>query len=353
MKEVRHFNVGNGNCSVVQGDNFVMAIDLNGSEDENSFDMIKPYLRLHKGVLVLDMLVVTHGDRDHCGGFAIFKEKIDEGKLVIGTIMHQGYDRSSEGSETLSSDYLALQKEISRRGKVDAPSFGDLVHQPKAGETETFFNDKIENWPSDLYITIFSPIVGDSEDSEYSVNDLSIVLKLDFKGLSFLYAGDTTSKYCQDRLIPWLENNKSFKDLLSSDILVVSHHGSATFFGKDRESVRDAIPLPDNYETLDLIAAGEFILSAGSKFPTGRDASGDNPPHYAAWKWYHKWMRDNLNVAIEDKHPSIIHYTCEGNKRWSYNSETEKWCLNPISIVKSKSLKEALPAVSPKIWGGY
>jgi hypothetical protein len=54
---------------------------------------------------------------------------------------------------------------------------------------------------------------------------------------------------------------------------------------------------------------------AEKQFPTSRDESGRQPPHYAAYKWYHKWFREHRGVSEEDEHPEEFKYTADGHIR--------------------------------------
>ena len=243
MKEIIHYNVEKGNCCVIKDDDFVMVVDMKSTEDKDSYDLISPHFRDKDGTNCIDVLVITHGDRDHCGGFKKFKEKIDEGELIIGKILHQGYDRTNT-DEDYSEDYEKLQEEIDRREAIDDPEFGDFVHAPKNGDEQDIILEGIE-FPDDLTWLQLSPFDGDDEDSEYDVNDLSLVFRLDFDGLNgMLFCGDSSSTYWQDKIIPdYLEENS---EAAKSSNCVIAHHGSFSFFGTDRDEVRDADPEPDN-----------------------------------------------------------------------------------------------------------
>ncbi len=198
------------------------------------------------------------------------------------------------------------------------------MEQPKSGNEEDVLFIEIER-PDNLKVQVLGPFDGDDEESDYDHNDLSIVLKIDYFDKTLLYAGDSSSKYWQDRIIPDLLDEDETEDFVDSEILVVSHHGSYTFFGENRDDVREADPEPDNYEALNRIAPDDLIISAKDKFPTSRDKSGDEPPHYAAFKWYHKWFRDNHNVQEDDKHPDSFKYTSESNIRQEYRNNKWKW----------------------------
>lgn len=310
MKRIVHFNVGKGNSSVVETDDFVMAIDLQCSEEKSSYELISPFFRTKDNKDCLDVLVVTHGDLDHCGGYKKFQEEIDEGNLIIGKIIHQDFNRIANNEEDLSEDYITFQNEIDRRAAISASTFGDLVCGPKKGDDVSIVMEGVD-YPEDLVFNVISSIAGDTVDDGYNVNDLSLVFLFDMDQLGgILFTGDSTSKYWKERLMPNLEENE-----VNSKYLVVSHHGSYTFFGSDRHEVRNADPYPDNYQSMNEIKPEELIISAFSKFPTSRDASGDLPPHYAAYKWYHKWFEENRDVKDkkEEPHPKSWHYTSEGN----------------------------------------
>lgn len=345
METITHFSVGNGNCSLIEGEDFVMIIDLNSTEDkESSFELLKPYFRKKDGKDCIDVLCITHGDLDHCSGFKKFKEAMDNDELVTGSIWHQGYDRRIyEDKKDLSEDYQELQKEIDRRAKITNPSFGDIQKALEASNSSEEAFDGVEK-PSEMEVKILSPFSKDDEASEYCHNDQSLVLNLEFKSLNVLYASDSSSKYWQDRIIPELLDKKSTQDWARASILVVSHHGSYTFFGDNRDDVRNADPEPDNYDALNRIKPTNLIISSKKKFPTSKDQSGDEPAHYAAYKWYHKWFRENRSVSEEDKHPRSFRYTNENNVRLEYKGDQWVWIKNwdhnpPEEVEESKESK--------------
>lgn len=325
MKQITHFRVGNGSCCLIEATDFVMIVDLNKTEDkDSSYDLLKPYFRQKDGKDCIDVLCITHGDEDHCLNYGKFQEEVDAGNLVIGTIWHQRYDRTKvEEKDDLPEDYKILQKEIDRRKKVNNPEFGDLQIALRAGNTEQEAFEGVD-YPEDLTMKTISPIEGHDESSDYNHNDQSLVFNLNLENLEgMLFTGDSSAEYWQEQIIPeYLDDNEGDA---KANYLVAAHHGSYSFLGKDRDEVREADPHPDNYEALDKIEPHELIVSAKDKFPLSGDSSGDEPPHYAAWKWYHKWFRDNREVKEDDKHPDCFHYTSEGNVRLEYKNKKWKW----------------------------
>ncbi|MBN2819310.1 MAG: MBL fold metallo-hydrolase [Bacteroidales bacterium] len=328
---VTHFKVGNGNCCVIKSDNFVMIVDLNKTDDkESSYELLKPFFRQKDGVDTIDVLYITHGDEDHCLGFGKFKKEIDEGNLKIGSIWHQNYDKEKyhdpKKDPALSESYLALNKEIKRRKELNSVEFGDIQKALKAKDDNTEAFEGLDE-PENFQVKVISPVAGDDEDSVFGHNDLSLIIKFEIEGKSMLFTGDTSSKYWQERIIPEVLDIEDYEDWAKAEVLEVGHHGSYDFFGQDRASVREADE-PGNYEALDRIAPDDLIISSEFRFPTSKDASGDQPPHYAAWKWYHKWFRENHSVKEHDKHPDQFNYTSEGNLRLEFDGVNWKWIKN-------------------------
>ncbi len=122
---ITFFQVGNGNFTLISVDDINIVVDINGTEEKTSLEMLRPFLPEEDGTLRLDVLCITHGDLDHCGGFAEFKEEIDEGRLVVGEIWHPNYDRTLV-SDDLPDDYLALYDEIMRRREIQGDEYGDV-----------------------------------------------------------------------------------------------------------------------------------------------------------------------------------------------------------------------------------
>lgn len=337
-RTIYHFQVGNGNCSLIESENFVMIVDLCNTEDyESSYDMLKPFLRLNEeGMECIDVLCVTHGDEDHCKGFRKLQEKIDSGELLIGAIWHQGIDRRiNEDVKDLPDDYLALQEEIDKRNDIVSPKYGQYENAIIVGETPRYSDIY---FPYDLEISICNPSEEKIYSDEYILNDLSIVMRINFANLGgMMFTGDTSSKAWQESILPSVSGD----DEIKTKFLVCSHHGSYNFFGEDRDAVREADPYPENYEALDYVDFDFLIISSSSRFPTNGDSSGDDPPHYAAWKWYHRWLVDNRNVNEDDKHPNEFIYCLDGNIKIDFLGNTWDIDRNWNSTEEMKRREEA------------
>jgi hypothetical protein len=286
---------------------------------------LESLLPKRNGTRVLDVLCISHGDKDHCGGFAAIKKEMDSGKLTVGSIWHPNYDRvKMEGAEGLPEDYLALRAEIMRRRGSQSRVFGN-IEIPLTAWDQT--RDAFEGLPhpKDFSLRVLSPYVKDEGDKDWDVNEISLVVNVTVSNLSILFTGDSGSKIWQERIIPYTLKHPEKKAWAQAAILVASHHGSSSFFDETREDCRDADPHPLNYPALDYISPNHLIVSASQRFPTNGDAKGDMPPHYAAWKWYHQWYRKKHGVSESDSHPKHFRYTADGHVRLEYENGSWKW----------------------------
>ena len=111
-----------------------------------------------------------------------------------------------------------------------------------------------------------------------------------------------------------------YKDWAKADVLIAAHHGSFTFFDKDRETARDN---PSNYVSLEKkIKPNRILVSSSERFPM-KDEENQQPPHYAAYKWYKKYLADARLCRKEDEHPFL--YSCDGNVRFELRNG--KWSV--------------------------
>lgn len=182
---VSFIDVGQGDCSLIQCDGYVILID--GGEAEQ-VKKVEKYL-LASGVRQIDGYILTHPHFDHIGAAAdiISDYKVD-------TVYMTDFDDYNMPVTNCFENVLnAIDKkncEIVTVKKGDKFNFGDLK------------------------INILSP---SSQTDDY--NDMSIVFRAEYKSVSFLFTGDASS-LIEDQLIDSGEH-------LKSDVLKVGHHGSA------------------------------------------------------------------------------------------------------------------------------
>ena len=307
---------------MVQNETATFVFDLNnvpadadGNGAKTSWELLKPLVKEdNKGRKVIDVLLISHGDNDHCGGFTEFKKAIDDGELVVGNLLHCGYDRrKNEKKSELPEDYLKLADEIDRRNGKEG--FGDKAIALKAGGELPLAEG--------ITLRVLNPVVKD-DNVEANEHSIACVLELP-EGLKVLLPGDTGCEAWVDKIIPWAEKNKK-TDWLKAHLIVASHHGSHGFFGRDRDLVFNADPHPENYPVLHTIDAQSLVLSACARFPLNGDESGDQPPHYAAYKWYHQWWRETHDVDEDDAHAEDHwRHTADGHCRLELEGREWKW----------------------------
>ncbi|MFA6355156.1 MAG: MBL fold metallo-hydrolase [Candidatus Paceibacterota bacterium] len=141
----------------------------------------------------IDMIVATHGDMDHIGGFPLLLDN-----YKIGSILENGVVGDSKASMSLEEKIIKkkINKVIAKKG----------MH--------IILDDK-----RNIYFDILFP---DRSVENLESNEASIVGKLVYGESSFLFTGDA-SLYTEN-LIEWNENDSTLK----TDVLKLGHHGSRT-----------------------------------------------------------------------------------------------------------------------------
>jgi len=141
----------------------------------------------------IDMLIATHNDMDHIGGFPLL---LDNYKIT--SIIENGAI-----SNTKTSSILEEKIEKKKINKIIASRGMRIV-----------LDDK-----KNIYFDILFP---DRGVSKMDSNDGSIVGKLVYGENSFMFTGDAT--IYTENLIEWNEK----EDTLKADVLKLGHHGSNT-----------------------------------------------------------------------------------------------------------------------------
>jgi competence protein ComEC len=175
-----------------------MLIDGGGLYD-GRFDIgknvIAPFLWSRK-IRRIDTLVLTHPDPDHLKGLNFIASQFS-----IGQFWDNGFQTESES-------YLQLRKTLNEK-KIKTQSLNE--------ETPPQIINGVE-------ISVLNPPVWKAMERKvhrhWDLNNSSLVLKLRFKNVSVLLAGDI-GKEAEERIL-----RKDY--LLRSDILKIPHHGSSS-----------------------------------------------------------------------------------------------------------------------------
>lgn len=183
-------DVGQGDCCFITTKTLKnILVDTGGSNDYNvGKNVLVPYL-LDRRVKKLDYVFISHFDTDHSLGCA----KIIENLTVSNLILNKQLEENDIYKHIVS---IAKQKKV------------NLIYV-KAGDVITLNGVKIKILhPQEKLI------------AENSINNNSIVFKLEYKSFSILFTGDIEN--IAEEVI--LSKNINLK----ADILKVAHHGSKT-----------------------------------------------------------------------------------------------------------------------------
>ena len=180
--EAHFIDVGQADCTLLICDGEAMLIDAGNVDAEK---IILPYLE-ELGIDRLAATIVTHPHADHYGGMREVFTEIETDTFYSPFRSHP----SGSFNTLVNYVYYTLKKEVT------VPEQGDFFYLGAAK------------------ITFLGPVRTDYED----LNDTSLVFRVDYGQISFLFTGDMESIAEQDLL----ETNVNLK----ADVLKVGHHGS-------------------------------------------------------------------------------------------------------------------------------
>ncbi len=185
-----HFvDVGQGDGIVVRCGDTTVVID--GGDPDKSDRVIS--LLKENGVQIVDCYIATHPHADHIGAAA----DIISGFFVKSVMMTQ----FSELNMPTSVPYEKMMEAIREKKS-------EIIYAA-GGDSFDF---------GQLHLDVFAPL---SETSDY--NDMSLVIKLTYKGVSFLFTGDAGTA---------VENQMMGAQYdLHATVLKVGHHGSNSSTG--------------------------------------------------------------------------------------------------------------------------
>ncbi|MDP8236083.1 MAG: MBL fold metallo-hydrolase, partial [Candidatus Erginobacter occultus] len=162
--EVVFLDVGQGDSVLVTTPSgFRVLID--GGDGKGSFsrdqaeEVIIPYLR-RAGIRKLDAVAVTHPHFDHLGGLVSL---LGNRKIEVGEVL-------DPGARYPSDDYLNFLRAVRDREEI-------RYIQPRPGE--------LLDWGPEVEVRVLGPL----EESD-NPNNSSLVLKLTYSEISFLFTGD-------------------------------------------------------------------------------------------------------------------------------------------------------------------
>ena len=201
--EVHNINVGQSSSTLfISPTGETMLVDTGDFNDDGEY--VLKYLR-RNGIDRIDHLVVSHNDADHIGGNAAVIEYYETEADGVGAI----YDPGIAASTNTYKEYL------------DAVEEHDItLYQTREGDSISFEGVSVDVLgPPEPYL------------ENEARNENSIVLRLQYGGVSFLWTGDA-----EDGQESYLV--KEYGDELDSTIYKAGHHGSSS---SSSEALLDAV----------------------------------------------------------------------------------------------------------------
>ncbi len=190
--EVTFIDVGQGDSILIQTKSKkVVLIDGGGTpvyyngDFDTGEDIIMPLL-YSKGINKIDVLVFTHFDDDHAKGLLSILNSMKVKSIVYGV-----------------PEDCAIFKEMIKIAQQKQ------IKTIQVGRGDQFIID-------DAIFDVINPVK--NEKTNYSSNNGSVVLKMNYKGISFLFTGDLEYEGEQSLISSEID--------ISSDVLKIGHHGS-------------------------------------------------------------------------------------------------------------------------------
>ena len=184
---ISYIDIGQGDSELIElpeGKNIL--IDAGDNDVSNK---LISYLRERK-IEKLDLVIISHPHLDHYGGLLQTSKIIP----VIQVL--------DSGAPTSSTTYLKLLKQfMSKKVKFKIARKGEKI-----------------NYHNGISLNILAPEDPLLKNSRSDANNASIVVRLTYNKVSFLFTGDIEAE-SQERLL-------TDKNTLKADILKVAHHGS-------------------------------------------------------------------------------------------------------------------------------
>ena len=195
--EINFIDVGQGDCTYIKTPHDKNIIIDAGEGNSEKYDygknVVLPYL-LDKKVKKIDYLIISHADSDHIGGVFAIIENIKVENIIIGIQPEK------------SKQYVDLLEIASRKNIEILEIFAGI-------------NLKIEE---NIFLQVLWPIKNKMID-ENALNNNSLVFKFYYNNFSCLFTGDIED-IAEDEIV----RQYYYSNLLKSNILKVSHHGSKT-----------------------------------------------------------------------------------------------------------------------------
>ena len=195
--KIHFIDVGQGDSSlIITPQNKTILIDGGGSSSSD-FDVGKstliPYI-LDRGFIKIDVVIISHFDKDHIAGILTVLQELKVGKV-----------------------YISKQIEISENYE----KFFEIVNDKKIKVYEVVAGNRI-HIEKNLYFDVLWPT--ENQIATNVLNNNAIVCNLHYRDFSMLFTGDIEEIAEKEILELYSQHN----NLLKTNILKIGHHGSKT-----------------------------------------------------------------------------------------------------------------------------
>ena len=279
----------------------------------------------------IDIFVNSHRDIDHLRGLKEINNEFE-----IKSI----WDSGQTGNATEDDDYLYymnLRRTISDKYGESAV----LVPIPSPFPLRSFGGASV--------FCLCSSLDFISKDIGYFFQNLStikaakdqhsnsIVLSIEYSGRRVLLTGDSDWYAWKEKIIPNYEST----DLLSSEVLIASHHGSRSFFTD--ESINDHIDIESNPDTTYLEAL-DFIKPVVTLIPCGKYKTAHHPNEEALELYKKNTTNEQVYTTHEKKTlvgiiDALGHWTVCPSRFQVESNCSKSFTIHCVEVEKDNSSK--------------
>ena len=310
---VRVVDVGAGHCSVVKmPGNFYMVYDAGNYTDSGRtcFDAVSDIVPED---VAIELMVLSHSDSDHLGGV---DEILDA--YTVKRIIRSGYYRDTK---TWKVSFQAVMYERYDEGLGEDQRFVDInlkeVEFPR-GATYQF---------GDTFVTMVTgyhepPSHWDIQGESERRNAGSIVIRVQYKGRSILFTGDTVGRHIDDPPDSCLAAEKEMVEMspvipIRSEVIIAPHHGadngSSTEFIKAVDPKFVIFPAGHKHDHPTKAAAERYLAHGVELAKMFRTDRGDDE---GSKEWDHERVNGHSDPAGDDDVDIII--TQDGDVQVAY-----------------------------------
>lgn len=188
-----------GDSTYIKCGNVDIVIDA-GIKNVGSNSVV-PFLKEKVNDKIVELVIITHTDNDHIGGFVGLSSK--EGVLSINDFTYEYIIES--GYEANTQVYRDLMDLVTNSGAKVCTGYQSITGENECAKTFKLGNATLDVLDTGLY-----------NDNNASANDRSVVTLLTHNEVTFLFPGD-------------LEEDEEFAETLGHvDIFKAAHHGASS-----------------------------------------------------------------------------------------------------------------------------